>query len=210
MPRVARIAVVTVALHAFAARAFAQDAPPGYSPWEAPPPPGVVVELQADSDQVRILRVDGGRQRVVCAAPCGEALPREGTYQIAGDGVVPTAPFSLADNASTLRLQVRAGSEDQHTAGIALIAAGVATYLAGSVYFFYKSASMPLDTPGNPRTLDVSLALQGTGAAAALVGLILTLTARTSVVTSNGVTFSLAPARRGRSRVRLTLRGLEF
>jgi hypothetical protein len=177
---------------------------------EEPSRPGVVVDLVTNSKEVRIVRLDGGRQTIVCAPPCGESLPREGVYQIAGDGVVPTAKFTLPKDESNLQIQVRAGSEGVSTTGIVLTAGGLTTLVAGYAYVLDKVLTMPLDMPGNPRPLQVAVAVGGAGALIAGVGVLLTLTARTNVTTSRGVTFSQAPERRRRTALRLTVRGLEF
>jgi len=177
---------------------------------EEPSRPGIVVELVTNSKKVRVLRLDGEKQTIVCAAPCGESLPREGVYQIAGDGVVPTAKFTLPKDEPNLQLHVRAGSEGLHTTGIVLVLGGMTTLVAGSGYFFYSVATTPLDTPGNPRPLEVAAGLVGVGALVAGVGLLLTLTAKTKVTTSRGSTFSRGPERTRRTAVRLTVRGLEF
>src|SRR6185312_11363856 len=137
---------------------------------EEPSRPGIVVELVTNSKKVRVLRLDGEKQTIVCAAPCGESLPREGVYQIAGDGVVPTAKFTLPKDEPNLQVQVRAGSESLRTTGMVLGLGGVTAAAAGSAYFFYSVATMPVDTPGNPRPLEVAAALIGAGALIASIG----------------------------------------
>jgi len=177
---------------------------------EEPSRPGVIVELVANSKAVRIVRLDGGQHTIVCAPPCGESLPREGVYQIAGDGVVPTAKFTLPKDPSNLQVHVRAGSEGVRTTGMVLGVAGMTTFVTGCAYVVYNFVTTPFDTPGNPRPVQVAMVLGGAGVVIAGVGLLLALTGTTKVTTSRGVTFSQGPARRGRTAVRLTLRGLEF
>jgi len=201
MSRTSSLALILIG-QVLARQAYAQTARSVERDTEEPTPPGVVVELRANSQDVRIVRVDSGQQTTVCAPPCGESLPRQGVYQIAGRGVVPTAKFTLPEGQSQLQLQVRAGSEGLRTTGVVLVVGGVMTFAAGGAYFLYTAFTTPFDTPGNPRSLDIAAALDGAGLLMAGLGLLLAVTTSTNVITSRGVTFSQASPRQGRTGAR--------
>lgn len=180
-------------------------------PVDQTPPPaadGVRVDIDADSPNVRLMRVDGGRQTIVCAPPCGVVVPRQGEYQIAGDGVVRTSRFGVPADRADLQLKVQSGSNVQRWAGIVLGTAGYATVLAGE--FLVSSDSGGNTSPPTLHHGELAFGLALSGLVVGTVGLVLIFTANTHVSTSSGVSFSHASPAGRRTAIRLTARGLEF
>jgi hypothetical protein len=178
-------------------------------PWQAPPTPdGVRVDIAADSPNVRLVRVDGGQDTVICAAPCGVVVPRNGEYQIAGDGVVRTSRFSVPADRPDLQLNVKSGSNGQRWGGIILGVAGYVTAAAGeSLWSVERTAT---NVAPNPRAQQVGIGMMISGVVAGTLGLVMIFTANTHVTTSSGVSFTYAPPSRRRMAIRLTPAGLEF
>ena len=218
-----------------AGRAGAQSSPPALdsqqpSPWEAPSgqsphvatwgmsttTPAVAttyVDLEADNPNVRLDRTVGNLTVPVCLAPCRRPLPRDGIYVIQGDGVPATSRFQLPDDRQQVTLDVHAGSSGRRIAGGTLIAAGVVAAYAGLLVADASSASNIFDTSssGGRGTSSWPLVLLGGGVVATLAGVYLCLTTHTTVVSSTGNTFTVAPSAPGKHpRFALTPRGLEF
>lgn len=207
------VAIATAALlsetaHAQIGPRVEEPAPVPAPPPAPPDPGGVRVDISADSPNVRLVRVDGAAETVICAPPCGVVVPREGRYQLAGDGVTRTNVFAVPDHGADLQLSVRAGSNFQRRAGIVLGLVGWASFAAGEGFTNYE------DNPNNrSRTIRdkaIAFGLFGAGIATSMVGLLLIFTARTHVTTSTGVWFSHASPRGRRTAIRLTPAGLEF
>jgi hypothetical protein len=202
------------------APARAQEAPPpeaapqvfvdGQPVGDLPPPSpeGVRVDLWADSPNVRLMRVDGPSPTVVCAPPCGVIVPSQGVYQIAGDGVVRTSRFSVPTDHPDLQLHVKSGSNAQRWGGIVIGAIGYTTVLLGESLATYDP--MPGTQPPSWRTKEVGLTMMAAGLVVGTVGLVMILTANTSVSSSSGASFSHAAPRGRRTAIRLTAAGLEF
>jgi len=178
-------------------------------PWQAPPPPdGVRVDISADSPNVRLVRVDGGQDTVICAAPCGVVVPRNGEYQIGGDGVVRTSRFSVPADRPDLQLKVQSGSNSQRWGGIVL---GIAGYIAAGVgESLWSAERTTYDVAPNPRAREIGAAILISGVVAGTLGLVMIFTANTHVSTSSGVSFTYAAPSRRRMAIRLTPSGLEF
>jgi len=173
---------------------------------------GVWVELHTDDSAVRIERIQNGEAIPVCAAPCKQRLPRDGTYRIAGDGITPSQSFDLSAE-RWVRLDVKAGSSTRRNLGVGLGIAGSATVLTSSFYFLLIGlAGFPDGPPASQQQVTTAEALLISGLAAGVIGLVLVLTCSTEVRSSNGATFSSAPeaARHKRPAIVLTPRGLEF
>jgi hypothetical protein len=180
--------------------------PPGY-PYAPPTWPGVYVELHADNPHVRIDRViDGGDALPVCATPCSRVLDRTILYIIEGDGVTPTSRFVLPHDRSRVTLDVHAGAWGQERLGRALAIGGSLFAFLGLTVVGNRLFNNDGQThPG------IGLIMLAIGIPVALTGLYLSSSARTSVASSSGATFSDArPAARKRPLVALTARGLEF
>jgi len=217
-----------------AGRARAQNLPPSFdsqrpSPWEAPSgqsphvatwgtstppaaPATIYVDLEADNPNVRIDRMVGNLSVPVCLAPCRRPLPRDGIYVIQGDGVPATSRFQLPDDRQQVTLDVHAGSSGRRMAGATLIVAGVVAAYAGLLVA--GNLSNGSDTSSSDGTRGPSswaVGLLGGGLVATFAGLYLCMTTHTTVVSSTGNTFTVAPAApRKHSRFALTPRGLEF
>jgi hypothetical protein len=125
----------------------------------------------------------------------------------------------LPDYQAQVTLDVHAGSSKRLSAGALLLGAGVVVGYVGLLDFAVGRAQ-PGDTfdPSVDRAARADqhartgVALMLCGVPAALAGLYLVLTARTSVVSSTGASFSqnaLTPSKRY-PLVALTPRGLEF
>ena len=65
-------------------------------------------------------------------------MPRNGTYQLGGDGVVRTGRFTVPADRPDLHLFVESGSNTPRVAGIVVAIAGYATVLAGNAYLSYE------------------------------------------------------------------------
>jgi hypothetical protein len=213
-------------------RATAQNSPPvldsrSPSPWEAPgaPPPStaswgtptpaeVYVDLRADDPHVRIDRLVGSLTTPICTAPCRRLLPRDGIYVIQGDGVPATSHFELPADRQQVTLDVRAGSSGRRVAGGALIAVGVVVGYIGVLAVEASTLSNSFNNSPSAGTQGPSawsVALLGGGLVATLAGVYLCVTTHTTVVSSTGNTFTVAPSPpRKQPRVALTPRGLEF
>jgi hypothetical protein len=178
---------------------------------------GVYVELRTDNPNVRIDRVVDGNYLPVCFAPCRKVLPRHDIYVITGDGVRSTSNFVLPDDRASVTLDVQAGSSARQVAGGVLMAGGIITaYVGLVVYAGGLGADRPASTTGSSssQTNPGGMIAAGIGVGAALVGLFLSSTSHTTVVSSTGNTFTDAtppptPPRK-RAAVALTPRGLEF
>jgi hypothetical protein len=228
---------LTLAIWFAAGRAGAQSSPPApdsqqASPWEAPSghppqaatwdgtptppaaPATIYVDLKADNPNVRIDRLVGNLTVPVCSAPCRRPLPRDGIYVIEGDGVPATSHFQLPDDRQQVTLDVHAGSSGRRIAGATLIVAGVVAAYAGLLVADANSASSSFDTSSNGVARGPSswsLGLLAGGVVATLAGVYLCMTTHTTVVSSTGNTFTVAPSAPGKhSRFALTPRGLEF
>ena len=200
---------------------------PGQGAWTAqgpsevrPGPSGVYVELEADNPNTRIDRVVEGVTIPVCLAPCRRVLDRNNIYVIGGDGVRSTSHFALPDNHDRVTLRVKAGSSSQLAGGAALIAVGGAVGYAGLFLWELSLVSTSVaNVNGNanmtaPRgNAGLGLGLMAVGLAVGAIGVYLALTARTTVSSSTGATFSeTPPVRRKRPffDLALTPRGIEF
>jgi hypothetical protein len=227
---------LSLAIWFAAGRAGAQSSPPmpdsqQASPWEAPrgqppaaatwgtstpsaAPATIYVDLKADNPNVRIDRLVGNLTVPVCLAPCRRPLPRDGIYVIQGDGVPATSRFQLPDDRQQVTLDVHAGSSARTMAGATLIVAGVVAAYAGLLVGDVNSLGNGSDTSASGGVRGPSswtLALVGGGLVATLAGVTLCLTTHTTVVSSTGNTFTVAPSAPGKhSRFALTPRGLEF
>jgi hypothetical protein len=226
---------LTFAIWFAAGRAGAQSSPPApdsqrASPWEAPSgqapqadswgtptppaaPATIDVDLQANNPNVRLDRMVGNLTVPVCLAPCRRSLPRDGIYVIQGDGVPATSRFQLPDDRQRVTLDVHAGSSGRRIVGATLIVAGVVAAYAGLLAADANSLGNGSDTSSSGGVWAPSswtLALLGGGLVATLAGAYLCLTTHTTVVSSTGNTFTVAPAARKHSRFALTPRGLEF
>jgi hypothetical protein len=162
---------------------LAQSAPP------APPDPDtVMVNLRADSDDVRVVRLDGDRQTPVCAPPCQTALPRVGLYRIAGEGVPPSARFVLPD-APEVTLDVHAGSATQRAVGAGIGVAGITTLVLGGLYGIGDAITEGPSSSADSRFRTVMLAADLLGLTLGLAGLIIVWTSATTVSSSTGAHF---------------------
>jgi len=177
-----------------APRVIVEGQPVGEAP--PPAPDGVRVTITADSPDVRLMRVDDDRDTEVCAPPCGAIVPRQGLYQIAGDGVVRTGKFAVPKDRADLHLNVDSGSNLQRRAGIAIGILGYATVLAGETYLSYERSANVGGASSHAR--DITFGMVASGLVVGTVGLVLIFTASTHVTTSSGERFSHAapPGRR--------------
>jgi hypothetical protein len=189
-------------------------------PYQPPPPAapdagGVYVEIRTTSPNVRIDRMMGDYAVPVCFAPCRQVLPRNSLYVVTGDGVRQTSRFMLPDGRAQLLLDVDAGSSARATGGAVLAGiGGVAAYIAllavqTAQNVTFSNGTVTTNQPDN--TVQAVVIVSGLAAVAA--GVYMVLTARTTVTTSSGVTFTdVAPPRPARRRpaLALTARGLEF
>ncbi len=174
----------------------------------------VVVHLRADSEAVRILRVDGEGPREVCAGLCDLPLPRDGVYRIAGEGVPATRPFTLDDGGTDLTLRVDAGSSVQRGVGISTTVAGGLSLLFALGY----GEVLALGNIDNDHPVSISkdplfLGTLSAGLVAGVIGVAMLATSGTSVTTSHGISFSALSGSRsssGRARFTLTPTGLLF
>jgi hypothetical protein len=148
----------------------------------------VHVELKADSPKVQLERITrAGATTPVCSAPCSLSLPRTVTYQIGGDGVPSSPPFSLPDDRGEVSLNVRAGSSSGRALGGALIGIGGLAFFFG----YLSSLSYPdgPDDSGKSTSHTANYVITIGGLVAAICGIALVATSHTKVVSSSGATF---------------------
>ena len=203
--------------------------PGGGYPYPGAPPPGwgppyggggrlVYVELTSDDPRTRIDRVVGGARVPACFAPCQKMLETNTLYVIEGDGIRSTSQFMLPDDRPSVRLDVQAGPTSRLAGGVVLMGLGIATLYIGAVVWEFgavqnasaNSFGSSTDTRDNSRAVSIGKTMVIIGIPAALVGLYLAVTTRTSVNSSTGATFTRAPPPRRRLPIALTPRGLEF
>lgn len=150
----------------------------------------------------------------VCSAPCRRPLSRDGIYVIQGDGVPATSRFQLPDDRQQVTLDVHAGSSGRRVAGATLIVAGVVAAYAGLLVSDVNSLNNGSDTSSGGGVRGPSswtLGLLAGGLVATVAGVYLCMTTHTTVVSSTGNTFTVAPsAPTKHSRFALTPRGLTF
>lgn len=177
---------------------------------------GVYVELQADDPNTRIDRIVESTAVPVCLAPCRQILDRNSIYVIGGDGITSTSRFTLLDSADSLTLNIKAGSLSRSAGGGALLFVGGVLGLAGLLIEGLSSvAAASIENQGGNTNVArgnvVALGMMAIGLSAAAIGFCLKRTARTTVTSSTGATFSESPSgKRTRPLFALTPRGIEF
>jgi hypothetical protein len=175
---------------------------------------GVVVHLRADSDAVRIVRVDGDQPEQVCTGLCDKPLPRDAVYQLRGEGIPSTQRFTLGESGTDLTLRVDAGSSVQRTVGAATAVAGSLSLIVALGRAWLLSVyNIDNDHPVSIRNDRWFLGTLTPGLVLGVGGFVMLATSGTTVTTSRGVSFSALPgSRRGarRGRVTLTPTGLLF
>ena len=193
--------------------------PPGYPGaypgWGAPPPRWVFVDVRTDDPHVRIDRVVGNNRIPACYAPCRKMLDTGSVYVIAGDGVRTTSQFMLPDDRDKVSLDVQAGSTSRLAGGVILLGGGVAVaYLGFYVWELGKLGSIDSSSSNSSSAVHTGETMMLIGLPAIILGLYLTISARTSVTSSTGSTFTQevprAPRSGHRPWIALTPRGLEF
>lgn len=154
----------------------------------------VIVHLRADSDAVRIIRVDGDRPEIVCAGLCDKPLPRDGLYELGGDGVPRTRPFTLGDPGTDLTLRVDAGSSGQQVAGAVTAFTGGTTLLFGLLYRWVLAVEdIDNDHPADHNRDPLFIGSMTAGLVLGVGGLVMLATSGTFVTTNHGVSFSALP-----------------
>jgi hypothetical protein len=182
---------------------------PAQQPAPVPPPNGVYVELRSADAGMRIDQLTpAGQSWPACGVPCRRVLQRNLTYVIESNDAPPTLPFLLPDNTNHLTLDVHPGSQTQSNVGTLLAIAGGVVALIGFVR---------LATGGNSPSSDhTGLELLAGGAVTGITGLVLYRMSRTTVTSSNGMTFGEQRERDGdapkrpASSIALTAQGLMF
>ncbi len=152
----------------------------------------MLVLLRTDDERVQLRRLrmidPAGRRRKareagtpipVCSAPCGVEVDGNDWFSVGGEGLVPSEPFQLPEDASEVRLRVTLGNEAEGTVGAVLIRLG-APLLAVSVILV---AAFSNDHP----VLYGAAGVAGLAVLTLLVGIPLYAANRTEVTTENGV-----------------------
>jgi hypothetical protein len=123
----------------------------------------------------------------VCVAPCDAWVPTTFDLRVSGGGRFPSQDFSLhPDPQQRANVSVSGGSIPLFVAGIVFAAGGGIAHMAG--FDIFLSASMPgaasgsVQSPADQRT---GLILMGSGAAAAVVGIVLIVMNRHSHVSGD-------------------------
>ncbi|MGZ3416666.1 MAG: hypothetical protein ACXVEF_39850 [Polyangiales bacterium] len=132
----------------------------------APAPSGVRVRLTG-TPNVSLERRDGSKWTFACLAPCSHPV-EEGEYRVGGEGVNPSSTFVLRD---PTQVAVKAGSKGRAFGGQLLLGAGAGALLIG---IFMATGD----------NTDVAIPVIAIGGAAAVGGLTLWLTNRTSITLS--------------------------
>jgi hypothetical protein len=180
---------------------------PGRSLAQAPPPPGkvgvfiqaydegVVLEEEQETFDARG-RSRGLRFLPTCTAPCRLDLDVSKTYRITGPDITPSPPFQLPQGAASVAIQVNEGHVSDRTTGALLRILGAALILGGSVWFI--KASYAEGGPDNTARLYAGgLFLAGVGAA--VPGILLTRSGRTSINLVPGPSAAISPTALGSS-----------
>jgi hypothetical protein len=181
---------------------------------EQPAAAGVMVHVRSDSDTVRVIRIDGGRNEQVCPGFCDKRLPRDGVYQIGGDGITASKPFTVNGGPNELTLRVDPGWHYQGAIGAVSAGTAVVALAAGALY--WAAATMgDIDNPPatNHATDAFFVGSMVTAGVLGGIGVLLLSMSSTQVTTSNGVSFSAVTpgsSRRKHPRCVLTPGGLLF
>ena len=120
----------------------------------------------------------------VCRAPCDQPVDSNGSYSIRGNGIVPSAPFTLPTG--PVRVNVQAGHVGPRIGGLMLTALGGGTLLSGGLLLAFGSLFSELDSGSgsafNSRSYYIAGGvLLGAGAAALAGGIVLLVKSRTRV-----------------------------
>ncbi len=145
----------------------------------------------------------------ICRAPCDQPVDSNGTYSIRGNGIVPSAPFSLPRGA--VRVNAQVGHVGPRIGGLMLTALGGGTLVGGATLLgisaLFSSLSTDSSLSGTTRSYNIAGGVMlGIGAAALAGGIVLLVKSRTRVQI-NGETVARLPSRRP---LYLSANGLRF
>lgn len=116
----------------------------------------------------------------VCAAPCGQAVPLQATYRVAGEGITPTSGFAL--HAPETSLTASTGSAGVRSAGIYCTVLGFLVAAAGGVFFAVALNLQNQDTGSGNKTAKIASGVaMGAGGGVGLLGVGLILGSGSSV-----------------------------
>lgn len=145
----------------------------------------------------------------ICRAPCDQPVDSNGTYSIRGNGIVPSAPFSLPRGA--VRVNAQVGHVGPRIGGLMLTALGGGTLVGGATLLgisaLFSSLSTDSSLSGTTRSYNIAGGVMlGIGAAALAGGIVLLVKSRTRVQI-NGETVARLPSSRP---LYLSANGLRF
>jgi hypothetical protein len=186
---------------------------------QVPTGPTTHVAIDADAPGVSLMRVMGfgfvqygsatgsfASYQTVCVAPCQADVDANATYQISGDGVTPSSPFTLPTaNGAPVRLHVHGGSLGARIGGLWLVISGITFAVTGGVLAgtFAALSSSSDDTTG---WIVAGLVTAGVGVVMTVLGIPLVSGSGTTVVTDQNVTV----AHRNAPKIRFTPTGFVF
>lgn len=120
----------------------------------------------------------------ICRAPCDQPVDSSGTYSIRGNGIVPSAPFSLPRGA--VRINAQVGHVGPRIGGLMLTALGGGTLIGGATLLGISALFSSLSTDSSLANTSKSYNIAGgvmigVGAAALAGGIVLLVKSRTRV-----------------------------
>ncbi len=148
----------------------------------------------------------------ICRAPCDQPVDSNGTYSIRGNGIVPSAPFSLPRGA--VRVNAQVGHVGPRIGGLMLTALGGGTLVGGATLLGISAlfSSFSTDSSLGNTTKSYNIAggvMLGIGAAALAGGIVLLVKTRTRVQI-NGQTVARLPLLSGGRPLYVSANGLRF
>jgi hypothetical protein len=148
----------------------------------------------------------------ICRAPCDQPVDSNGTYSIRGNGIVPSAPFSLPRGA--VRVNAQVGHVGPRIGGLMLTALGGGTLVGGTTLLGISAlfSSLSTDSSLGNTTKSYNIAggvMLGIGAAALAGGIVLLVKSRTRVQI-NGETVARLPLPSGGRPLYVSANGLRF
>ncbi|HRI51365.1 MAG TPA: hypothetical protein PLW65_14390 [Pseudomonadota bacterium] len=148
----------------------------------------------------------------ICRAPCDQPVDSSGTYSIRGNGIVPSAPFSLPRGAVSVNAQV--GHVGPRIGGLMLTALGGGTLIGGATLLGISAlfSSLSSDSSLGNASKSYNIAggvMLGVGAAALAGGIVLLVKSRTRVQINGQTVARLRPSSGGRP-LYVSANGLHF
>ncbi len=194
-----------------------QTPPPQVTIQQPQQPQGPLTHVTIDGDApgISLMRVMGfgfvqygsstgsfASYQTVCVAPCQADIDGTAMYQIAGDGITPSATFSVPQGPT--HLHVHGGSLGARLGGVWLVVGGITLAVTGGIFAGTFAA---ISTPGQDNTgwIVGGLITAGVGVIMTAFGIPLFTGSATSVVNDQNV-----PVAKRAPSIRATANGFVF